>query len=80
MKRHATPVRQYSSPGLLVTPNPLPLQLAKQQKVAEEDFHCTPTKGYKVGSIVTPRTPTPFKNALAEVEKKIGSVNYMVSV
>lgn len=77
VKRHGTPVRQYSSPGLLVTPNPLPLQLAKQQKVAEEDLQCTPTKGYKIGSAVTPRTPTPFKNALAEVEKKIGSVNYM---
>lgn len=77
VKRYATPIRQYSSPGLLVTPNPLPLQLAKQQKVAEEDLQCTPTKGYKIGTTMTPRTPTPFKNALAEVEKKIGSVNYM---
>ena len=30
-------------------------------------------------SIITPRTPTPFKNALASLERQSGSVRVLVS-
>lgn len=65
----STPVNQqvtvkHGSPGLLVTPNPLPLQHSKYQA---DDLSQTPPRVRR--SVNTPRTPTPLKNALAEIEK-----------
>jgi hypothetical protein len=40
--------------------------------------HCTPSKARRCLTDSTPRTPTPFKNALAELEKNGGIVKYMV--
>lgn len=65
----STPVKQHvsvkpGSPGLLVTPNPLPLQQSKYQA---DDLPQTPPRVRR--SVNTPRTPTPLKNALAEIEK-----------
>lgn len=64
----STPVHdedRSSSP--LSTPNPMPLQ--------RENDHTTPTKARRS---LTPKTPTPFKNALAELEKQSGLVKYTV--
>jgi myb proto-oncogene protein len=70
-----TPIKQEpSSPGPLVTPTPLPLHHSP-----DNDHHLhkrndsTPFKTCSIPNTITPRTPTPFKNALAEVEKKIGT-------
>jgi hypothetical protein len=40
--------------------------------------HSTPSKVRRCLADSTPRTPTPFKNALAELEKNGGVVKYMV--
>ncbi|XP_054278689.1 myb-related protein B-like [Macrosteles quadrilineatus] len=53
-----------SSPGLLVTPNPQPLHNKYQSEDSSEPQ--TPPRSRKPLSD-TPRTPTPFKNALAKI-------------
>lgn len=65
----STPVHddeRSSSP--LTTPNPLPMH--------RDNDHTTPTKARRS---LTPKTPTPFKNALAEFEKQSGVLKYTVS-
>ncbi|XP_046999231.1 myb-related protein B isoform X2 [Schistocerca americana] len=70
----ADDVQQEDSPGPLCTPNPpLPVGLFKKEPSSKE--HCTPSKSRR-SLLSTPRTPTPFKDALAECQKK-GGVNYM---
>lgn len=62
----STPVHdddRSSSP--LTTPNPLPMH--------RDNDHTTPTKARRS---LTPKTPTPFKNALAELEKQSGVLKY----
>ncbi|KAL0279239.1 UNVERIFIED_CONTAM: hypothetical protein PYX00_000847 [Menopon gallinae] len=49
----------------LTTPNPPPMH--------RDNDHTTPTKARRS---LTPKTPTPFKNALAELEKQSGLVKY----
>lgn len=53
----------------LTTPNPPPMH--------RDNDHTTPTKSRRS---LTPKTPTPFKNALAELEKQSGLVKYTVSL
>lgn len=60
----STPVKHCgrTSPGLLVTPTPPP-------RVPEDpSVMSTPPRARKP-AVNAPRTPTPFKNALAEIEK-----------
>uniref|UniRef100_A0A1B6LR02 C-myb C-terminal domain-containing protein n=2 Tax=Graphocephala atropunctata TaxID=36148 RepID=A0A1B6LR02_9HEMI len=66
----STPVKQNQgvkpgSPGLLVTPNPLQLRPQAEETVPQT----TPPRPRRP-PVNTPRTPTPFKNALAEIEKR----------
>lgn len=78
----STPVRgsgaddtpQEDSPGPLCTPNP-PLSLGVFKKEPSSKEHCTPNKSRR-SLLSTPRTPTPFKDALAECQKK-GGVSYL---
>ncbi|XP_069702633.1 transcriptional activator Myb isoform X1 [Periplaneta americana] len=79
----STPLQQRrdkeNSPGLLCTPNPLPMQPVKQSQMnrnSERDYS-TPSKSRRYPPDSTPRTPTPFKNALAELEKNGGVVKYL---
>ena len=73
-----TPVKSgIESPGILVTPTPLPLNLANSSPDSEKNIELTPIKIRQ--SFGTPRTPTPFKKALAEMEKRIG-LKYHVSI
>ncbi|XP_068082583.1 myb-related protein A isoform X2 [Anabrus simplex] len=62
-----------NSPGSLCTPNPIMMMPLRGSQ--SRDF-CTPTK-VRRSVLDTPRTPTPFKDALAELEKKSGAVKYM---
>ncbi|KAK9497291.1 hypothetical protein O3M35_004637 [Rhynocoris fuscipes] len=86
-----TPIKstRSESPGVLVTPTPLPLNTSNQSCSSEktkdrknsEDINCllnkaikgelTPVK-IKQNILSTPKTPTPFKKALAEMERRIG--------
>lgn len=66
----STPVHdEERSTSPLTTPNPMPLH--------RESDHTTPTKAMRS---LTPKTPTPFKNALAELEKQSGMVKFTVSI
>lgn len=66
-----TPVKSDpESPGPLVTPNPLPLHSANHSPDSAKKSDYTPIKIKQ--EFGTPRTPTPFKKALAEMEKRIG--------
>lgn len=65
----STPLKSVeNSPGPLCTPNPLPMQPLRQTQN-------TPNRLSR--SSETPRTPTPFKKAWAELEKKSGAVKLM---
>ncbi|KAK3915228.1 Transcriptional activator Myb [Frankliniella fusca] len=74
------------SPGPLCTPDTLPLQQAARQRLARSSSvnaengegggesrsnDATPSKKTR---LMFPRTPTPFKDALAKLEKKNGAV------
>ncbi|XP_046662074.1 myb-related protein B-like isoform X3 [Homalodisca vitripennis] len=66
----STPLKQShdmksGSPGLLVTPNPLQLRPQTEDTAPQT----TPPRSRRPPAN-TPRTPTPFKNALAEIEKR----------
>ncbi|GLH11427.1 Myb protein [Gryllus bimaculatus] len=62
----STPLKNIeNSPGLLCTPTPLPLRQTQN----------TPNRVLNASN--TPRTPTPFKKAWAELEKKSGAVKLM---
>ncbi|XP_014274880.1 myb protein isoform X2 [Halyomorpha halys] len=66
-----TPVKSgIESPDTLVTPTPLPLNSANSTPDSEKRAEYTPIKIRQ--NLGTPRTPTPFKKALAEMEKRIG--------
>lgn len=68
----ATPMRttKPESPGLLVTPTPAALHSNEtvKEETCSKRSDLTPIKMKTLG---TPRTPTPFKKALAEMEKKM---------
>ncbi|XP_023716949.1 myb-related protein A isoform X2 [Cryptotermes secundus] len=68
-----------NSPDLLITPNSFPMQPVKQNQISRNSDrdHFTPSKVRRCLADPTPRTPTPFKNALAELEKNGGIVKYM---
>ncbi|XP_024083418.1 transcriptional activator Myb isoform X3 [Cimex lectularius] len=72
-----TPIKSQppDSPGPLVTPTPLPLHSANNSPHVDingmKRCDITPVK-MKQPCIGTPRTPTPFKKALADMEKRIG--------
>uniref|UniRef100_A0A0K8SHY4 Transcriptional activator Myb n=1 Tax=Lygus hesperus TaxID=30085 RepID=A0A0K8SHY4_LYGHE len=67
-----TPIRTIKpeSPGLLVTPTPIPIHSnhTTQEESTSKRSDLTPIKMKTLG---TPRTPTPFKKALAEMEKRM---------
>jgi hypothetical protein len=52
-------------------------QLKLMNRNSDSD-HSTPSKARRSLADPTPRTPTPFKNALAELEKNGGIVKYEV--
>jgi hypothetical protein len=52
-------------------------QLKLMNRNSDSD-HSTPSKARRCLADPTPRTPTPFKNALAELEKNGGIVKYEV--
>uniref|UniRef100_A0A8D8YK82 Transcriptional activator Myb n=1 Tax=Cacopsylla melanoneura TaxID=428564 RepID=A0A8D8YK82_9HEMI len=61
---------QGDSPGPLVTPTPLGVS-----RLSQGDDCTTPKSSYLLSRLnkSEARTPTPFKNALAEIEKKVGT-------
>lgn len=82
----STPLQQQAeqekenSPGLLSTPYSFPMQptkLSLMNRNSDPD-HSTPSKARRCLADPMPRTPTPFKNALAELEKNGGIAKYMV--
>ncbi|XP_021924975.1 myb-related protein A isoform X2 [Zootermopsis nevadensis] len=81
----STPLQQQAeqekenSPGLLSTPYSFPMQptkLSLMNRNSDPD-HSTPSKARRCLADPMPRTPTPFKNALAELEKNGGIAKYM---
>lgn len=69
-------ILQTNDTSLLSTPIPLKDGASQKKDIAEEDGNSrgpskTPLKGVKT---LEPRTPTPFKNALAEFGKKRSEV------
>jgi len=82
----STPLQQQAehekenSSGRLSTPHSFPLQPVKLSQIGRNSDHdpSTPNKVRRSFVDPTPRTPTPFKNALAELEKNGGIVKYMV--
>lgn len=68
---HQREQEKENSPGPLCTPNPPPV---KQHHLrSSERDHTTPSKARRcLNDPMQPRTPTPFKNALAELEKNGG--------
>ncbi|KAE8739139.1 hypothetical protein FOCC_FOCC015368 [Frankliniella occidentalis] len=73
------------SPGPLCTPDTLPLQQAARQRLARHAANSEHSEGgtesrsndstpSKKTRLSFPRTPTPFKDALAKLEKKNGAV------
>ncbi|XP_075215551.1 proto-oncogene like protein Myb isoform X2 [Lycorma delicatula] len=69
----STPVKQEvdddnKSDGELITPDPQPLR--------QHSHQCTPKSKRSLSTGTPPRTPTPFKHAFEEIEKKRGAVKY----
>lgn len=81
----STPLQQQvehekeNSSGRLSTPHAFPLQPVKLSQIGRNSDHdpSTPNKVRRSFGDPTPRTPTPFKNALAELEKNGGIVKYL---
>lgn len=72
----STPVKEdveKRSDSELVTPDPQPLRQQSKQSTPKSKRSLSTTS-------TPPRTPTPFKHALAEMEKKRGAVKYQVIV
>lgn len=81
MAAQSTPLRTkdtFADDDSLCTPNLIPISSLKQSQSIDRDL-CTPSKTRR-SLIDTPRTPTPFKKALAELEKKSGAVKYLVII
>ncbi|GFG39430.1 hypothetical protein Cfor_08379, partial [Coptotermes formosanus] len=77
--QHQAEREKENSSGPLSTPNSFPLQPVKLSHIGRNSDHdqTTPHKVRRSFVDPTPRTPTPFKNALAELEKNGGIVKYM---
>lgn len=60
-----------SSP--LTTPKPLPI--VRNSVTHDKEIAGTP-KSKRIGESSTPKTPTPFKRAMAELERKSGALKY----